>query len=448
MKTHQMTEGPIARTILLYSIPLILGNLLQQLYNAADSLIVGNFVGDRALAAVGASGNLIFVLIALYLGASSGAGIIIAQLYGSRDRERLGIAVHTTITLALILGTVIMIAGIFVAPALLSVLGTPTEVMPQAILYLRIFFGGMIFNVVYNMAAGILNAVGNSRRSLVYLGVASITNILLDLLLVAGMKLGIAGAAIATDLSQLLSAILVLRFLQKTSEDYRVSIKDLHLNVPMAVRIMQVGIPTAIQNAVIGLSNLFIQAGVNSYGTAAVAGFTAYMKVDGFNIMPIMSFSLAATTFTGQNLGAGKCDRVKKGMRTVVLMGLIYTACMTGIMLLFAKSIIGWFSNDPEVIAYGVIAVWSLAPFYTLLSLIHDLAGTIRGTGHTVEPMLIILFSLCLFRIFWIHLIAPRFGSIWGVLYTYPSSFLVGAILMSLYAWKGRWKTALNVEET
>ena len=436
----QMTTGSIPRAILLYSIPLIIGNFLQQLYNTVDSLIVGNFVGREALAAVGASGTLTFLLISFCVGASSGAGILIARFFGGQDYDDLEKAVHTTISISVVLGLAVAVAGLVLTPFLVASVGTTKAVVPQAVLYLRIYFLGVVFNVIYNMASGILNAVGDSKRSLKYLAIASITNIVLDFLFVAVFRMGIAGAAIATDISQLVSCVAIMSFLLRTKAPYRVTWKKIRMHKRMAVSIIKLGLPTAIQNAVIAFSNMLIQAGVNGFGTSAMAGFTAYMKVDGFNILPIMSFSLAATTFTGQNIGAGRFDRVKKGLYTVLIMGLVYTVGMSVIMLTFARPIISMFSRDPEVIQYGVMAVWSLAPYYCLLSIIHDLAGTVRGSGKTLPPMLIILFSLCLCRIAWIHLASPHFDSIWGVYYTYPVSFVIGAVLMILYTWKGRWR--------
>ena len=306
-----MTEGNIWKQILFFSIPLILGNLLQQLYNTADSIIVGNFVGSEALAAVGSSGSLINLLISFCMGASAGAGVVIAQYYGANDKKRVQDAVHTTLAIAVVTGAILSIVGIVASPLLLQWMGTPKEVMPNSVLYLRIFFGGLVFNVIYNMAAGILNAVGNSKRSLIYLAIASVSNIVLDLVFVMGLHMGVAGVAIATDISQVLSSIFILRFLTRVDEPYRAELKKIRWDVPMANRIIKIGLPTGIQNMVISFSNVLIQSSVNGFGAKAMAGFAAYIKVDGFNILPVMSFSMAATTFTGQNIGAGKIDRVK-----------------------------------------------------------------------------------------------------------------------------------------
>ena len=307
---------------------------------------------------------------------------------------------------------------------------------------MQLYFGGVLFSVVYNMAAGILNAAGNSQRSLIYLGVASVTNIILDLILIAGLKMGVAGAAIATDISQLVSCVLSMRFLMRVNDDYRVTAKEIKVHKKMAARIIKVGLPTGIQNMVISLSNILVQASVNGYGAAAMAGFAAYMKVDGFNILPIMSFSMAATTFVGQNYGAGKLDRVKKGMWVTVAMSFFYTV-LTGILLLaFQSPIMHLFTQDETVVAFGCTAMHYFCPFYWELGILHGLAGTVRGTGKTIPPMVVLLVSLCVFRIFWIQFALGFFAGIDGIFILYPVSWGLGAVLMVLYAWKGHWMEA------
>lgn len=436
-----MTEGNILKSIILYSIPLILGNFMQQLYNTFDSLIVGNYVGSSALAAVGAGGQISFFLVAFYLGASSGAGILISQYYGAKDDEKLHAVVHNMMGIGIVLGVVITIVGIIFCPTFLGWIGTPVDMMPDAVTYLRIFFGGMFFQVVYNMLAAVLNAVGNSKRSLIYLIISSGLNIILDLLFVCVFKLGIAGAAWATVISQAVCCVLILKYLMGVEANYKVKLKDITLQRNYVKRIVKMGFPAAVQNAVIAFSSLLIQAGVNSYGTKAAAGFTAYMKVDGFDILPILSFSLAATTFVGQNVGAGNMKRAKKGAAIIIVINTIYTLIMTCVMTVFDSQIISLFSHDPEVIESGVMCIWALAPFYVLLGLIHSFAGAIRGTGNTVGPMVIILFSLCFYRVLWMMFARPYFSDIRGVYLTYPTSFVIGAVLMIgyaiyLYVWK------------
>lgn len=437
--TVLMTEGGIFKNLLFFATPLILGNLLQQMYNAVDSIIVGNYVGSNALAAVGAGASLIYLLIAFSLGASVGAGVIVSQYLGAKEKEGVHKAVHTAMTISIILGLILTAGGILFSRKLLVMMNTPAEILDDAACYLRIYSYGLIFNVVYNMAAGILNAAGNSRRSLMYLAAAAVVNIFMDLLLIAGLKIGVAGAAIATNFSQAISCILALWFLFRVQADYRISLKSLRIHKAMALRIIQIGLPTGIQNMVISFSNILIQASINQYGATAVAGFSAYLKIDGFNILPVLSFSMAITTFIGQNYGAGKYDRMKKGMWVTLLMGIVYTV-LTGILLLtFSGQIMRLFSEDVGVIAYGQTAMRYFCPFYWILAILHSLAGTVRGTGKSIPPMVVLLVSLCLFRIVWIQLVLPYYTSIEGIFILYPVSWLVGAVLMILYTWKGKW---------
>ena len=402
-----MTEGSIVKSLLLFALPLIFGNLLQQMYNTADSIIVGNFVGSNALAAVGSSGSPIYLLIGFSQGIAVGAGVVVGG--GACGR------------------------------ALLVAMNTPAEVLADAVTYIRIYFGGVLFSVVYNMTAGILNAAGNSRRSLVYLAWASVTNIVLDFVFIVGLRMGVAGAAIATDLSQLVSCVLSLRFLMKSEDACRVELSAIRLHRKMAGRIIRVGLPTGIQNMVISFSNVLVQASVNSYGAAAMAGFAAYMKIDGFNILPVSSISMAATTFVGQNYGAGRLDRVKRSVWVTLAIGVIYTLCTGAALLAGQDAILHLFTADEAVVTYGKLAMRWFCPFYFLLSILHGLAGAVRGTGASIPPMVVLLVSLCLFRVVWIQFLLPFFSGIEGVFILYPVSWGLGAVLMILYAWKGKW---------
>ena len=420
-KTLLMTEGSIWKSILLFSVPLILGNLLQQLYNTADSIIVGNFLGSNALAAVGSSGSPIYLLIGFSQGVAVGAGVVVSQYLGAKDKKETRIAVHTSLAIAAILGLILTVGGIAVSRTLLIWMNTPDEVLGDAVTYMKLYFGGVLFSVIYNMAAGILNAAGNSRRSVLYLACASITNILLDLVFIAGLKMGVAGAAIATDISQLVSCVLSLRFLMKVDADYKVELSAVRPDKRMTSRIIRIGLPTGIQNMVISFSNVLVQSSVNSYGAAAMAGFAAYMKIDGFNILPVTSFSMAATTFVG--------------------MGVLYTLCTGALLLAFQNPIMHLFTSDETVVSFGCIAMHYFCPFYFLLSILHGMAGAVRGTGRSVPPMVVLLVSLCLFRVVWIQFVLPFFSGIEGVFVLYPVSWALGAVLMVLYAWKGSWMT-------
>ena len=438
-KQSVMTEGPIWKKILYFSIPLILGNLFQQMYNTVDSIIVGNYIGSEALAAVGSSGSIINLLIGFCVGASAGAGVVISQYYGAQNKEGVRKAVHTTIAISIVAGLIMTVAGVLLVPVILRMMGTPAEVFKQAVIYLQVYFGGIFFSVIYNMSAGILNAVGNSRRSLLYLIIAAVSNIFLDLLFVVVLRMGIIGAALATDVSQLISCIFILAFLIRSKEVYRLKIREIRFYDNLLFRILKIGLPTGLQNIVISISNVIVQSSVNSFGAVAMAGFAAYIKIDGFNILPVLSFSMAATTFTGQNIGAGKYDRVKKGMYVSVAMGIIYTI-LTGILLLmFAPQVIGVFTTRSEVVEYGVYIMKFFCPFYWMLGFLHVMAGTIRGTGKTMQAMAVFLFSLCLFRIAWIWTALRITRKLFGVMSAYPTSWFVGALIIFVYAWKGKW---------
>ena len=439
LEKNLMTSGSIWKTILIFSIPLIIGNLLQQTYNTIDSMIVGNFVGSSALAAVGSSTALINLLISFAQGIAVGSGIIVAQSLGSNARKDVRVSIHTSMALALVLGLVISIMGYVFAPWLLEKMQTPSEVMPESIEYLRVFSLGLIFNVIYNMEAGILNAVGNSKRSLLYLSIASFTNVVLDFIFIKYLGMGVRGAAIATSISQFISALLALLFLLRVPEIYKVSLKKIKIHKDMALRIIKVGIPTAIQGTVISLSNVIMQSSVNVFGAMPMAGFGAFIKIDGFNILPVLSLSLAITTFAGQNYGAGKIDRVKKGMWTTLFMTIIYTIISGTMLYNFAPKVIALFTKEPDVIAAGVLATKFFCPFYFLLAIMHSLAGTVRGTGRTVPPMLIMILSLCVFRILAAKFVIPHYNTIENVYLLYPISWTIGAILMIGYTIKADW---------
>lgn len=343
-KSTVMTEGAIWKEILFFSIPLILGNLFQQLYNTVDSIIVGNWIGSEALAAVGSSGAIINLLVGFCIGASAGAGVVVSQFFGAGNREGVRKAVHTTLAIAVAAGAILTVAGVVTTPMILRAMDTPQEVFEQSSQYLQVYFGGIFFSVIYNMSAGILNAVGNSRRSLIYLIIAAVSNIFLDIFFVVILKMGIIGAALATDISQLLSCIFILGFLMRSQESYHVRLRDIRFYDNLLGRILKIGLPTGFQNIVISISNVIVQSSVNSFGAVVMAGYAAYVKVDGFNILPVLSFSMAASTFAGQNVGAGKYDRVKKGMWVSTGMGVGYTIISGILLLIFAPQVIGVFS--------------------------------------------------------------------------------------------------------
>ena len=445
--TLLMTQGNIWKLLITFSIPLIIGNLLQQMYNTADSIIVGNFVGSNGLAAVGSGTALINLIIAFAQGASVGAGVVVSQYIGADKKDKIKISVHTSICISIILGLILSLLGIFASPSLLIMMETPKVVLKSSILYLQIYCGGLIFNVIYNMATGILNAAGNSKKPLVYLAIASFTNIILDLLFIKIFKLGVMGAAIATDISQAISCILAIGYLLKVKSDYKLYIKDLKINKETAVKIIKIGLPTAIQNMVISFSNVLVQSSVNAYGATAMAGYAAYLKIDGFNILPVLSISMAVTTFTGQNVGANRLDRVKKGMYSSLIMVLVYTVFIGAVLLIFSHQVLGLFTHSAQVIMYGQLAMKYFCPYYFLLGILNVLAGTVRGAGKGIPPMIILFFSMCIFRILWIKIALPFYSSIDGVFILYPISWLVGAILMIFYTKFGKWLPHKQMEK-
>lgn len=434
-----MTEGNIWKLLIIFSIPLILGNLLQQMYNTADSIIVGNFVGSNGLAAVGSGTALINLIIAFSQGSAVGAGVIVSQNLGARDKQKTKLAVHTAMCIAIILGVILSAIGVIFSRDLLVWMKTPKSVLKDSVLYLQIYCGGLIFNVIYNMATGILNAAGNSKRPLIYLAIASVTNIILDLVFIKALKWGVKGAAIATDISQALSCVLAVGYLLRVNSDYKLIVKELKIHGNTAKQIIRVGLPTAIQNMVISFSNVLVQSSVNSYGATAMAGYAAYLKIDGFNILPVLSISMAVTTFTGQNVGAKKPDRIKKGMWTALIMGVVYTVIIGVVILLTSHTVLRLFTKDNEVITYGQLAMKYFCPFYFLLGILNILAGTVRGAGKGVPPMLILLFSMCIFRILWIKIVLPFYSTIDGVFILYPISWFVGMVLMIIYTKFGKW---------
>lgn len=439
VEKNLMTSGSIWKTILLFSLPLILGNLLQQTYNTIDSMIVGNYVGSNALAAVGSSTHLINLLISFSQGIAVGCGVLVSQSMGGSNQKNMRLAVHTSLALAVAFGLLISIMGYIFAPWLLEKMDTPAEVMGESIAYLRFFSFGLVFNIIYNMEAGILNAVGNSKRSLLYLGIASFTNVVLDFLLIKRFGMGVKGAAIATNISQALSALLALLFLIRVPDIYKVHLSRIRIHKDMALNILKVGVPTAIQNTVISLSNVIMQSSVNVFGALPMAGFGAFVKIDGFNILPVLSLSMAITTFVGQNYGAGQIERIKKGMWTTLAMTVFYTIISGTLLYNFAPKLIGLFTNDMRVIEAGVLASRFFCPFYFLLAIMHSLAGTVRGTGRTIPPMIILILSLCIFRIVAAKFVIPHYHTIENVYRLYPISWVIGVILMVVYTMKSDW---------
>ena len=439
-KTTLMTEGSIGRKIIAFALPLFLGNLFQQLYNTADSLIVGNFLGSNALAAVSSSGNLIFLMVGFFHGSAAGAGVVIARYYGARELKSVKKAVHTTIAFGLAAGIFLTIAGVLLTSHILIWMGTPADVLPESTVYFRIYFMGSLSFVMYNVFVGILQSVGDSRHPLVYLIVSSVINILLDLLFVGVLGFGVGAAAFATILSQFISAFLCLfRLIFKSPEDYQVSLRLIRFDLPMLRQIIANGLPAGFQNSIIALANVVVQSNINKFGKMAVAGCGAYSKIEGFGFLPITCFSLALTTFISQNLGAKQYERAKKGARFGILCS-ITMAEVVGIFIYFAIPIlISAFNRTPEVIAYGTTQARTVTLFYFLLSFSHCIAGILRGAGKASVPMITMLCFWCIVRVSYITLIVRFIPVINVIFWAYPLTWSLSSIVFLIYFLKADW---------
>ncbi|NLV88129.1 MAG: MATE family efflux transporter [Tissierellia bacterium] len=446
-RTNTLTEGKISKKILLFAFPIFLGNLFQQLYNVVDSLVVGNVLGKEALAAVSSTGSLIFLIVGFLGGIFVGASVIISHHYGANDKEKLSIAVHTTIAAGFVAGIIITIIGVGFTPWFLKLMKTPDDVFGNAVTYLRIFFSGGIWMVMYNACLGIFQAIGDSKRPLYYLIIAAIINVVLDILFVAVFGFGIEGAALATVISQFVSAVLAFVKLTRVDEPYKIVIKRIRIDFDMLKNLMKIGIPTGVQNSVIALANVIVQSNINSFGSVAMAGSGSYSKLEGFSFLPITSFSVALTTFIGQNLGAKKYDRVKKGARFGVIAG-VSLAEIVGITIwIFAPVFIRIFNSDPEVIKYGVMHARTTSLFYFLLSLSHCLSGILRGAGKTKIPMYVMLISWCLIRISYITIMVRIIPDIRVVYWAYPLTWSISSIIFIIYNKKTNWLSSYETSD-
>ena len=435
----RMTEGPIAGQMLRFAAPLFLGNLFQQLYNTADALIVGNLLGSDALAAVSATGTLVFLIISLFVGISAGAGVLISRYFGSRDYDNLEKAVHTNVAFSLAAGVLMTVFGVGFTPTLLRWMGTPEDVMELSVTYIRIFFAGSLGLVLYNGLRGVMQAVGDGKNPLKYLIFCSCLNVGLDLLFIGVFHTGVGGAAFATILAQFLSGLLCLRRLLRTDGPYRVVLRQIRFHLPALRLIIRYGLPSGIQNSVIAIANVVVQANINDFGTMAVAGCGAYSKIEGFAFLPITSFTISLTTFVGQNLGGREYPRAKKGARFGLLCA-IFSAEAIGLLLyLIAPLVIGAFTREPEAIAFGVGKARICAPFFCLLAASHGLAAVLRGAGKAVIPMISMLVFWCVIRVSFLHFLVPVYHSIDTVNWVYPLTWALSTVFLGLYYWRADW---------
>lgn len=438
--TSDITKGVIWKQLLAFFFPLWFGTFFQQLYNTVDTLVVGRFVGKVALAAVGSTSVIVNLTVGIFTGLAAGAVVAIAQHFGARRWDEVHECVHTAMLLSILIGAFFMVTGFVLTPWALRAMGTTEEALPGAILYLRVYFLGMVPNVIYNMGTGVLRAIGDFRRPLYFLMAASLCNIVLDLLLVVVFHMGVAGVAIATICSQLLSAVLVVISLMRSEmTSYQLFPKRLRIYAMPMRSILMIGVPTALQSVMYNASNIVIQASINSFGTDAVAAWTAYGKMDIIFWMTITAMAQSITTFAGQNYGAGEYERLKKGVRVSVAMTACFTALLSTAFFLLARPLLAIFSPDPDVLEVGVEMVRFLAPCYITYILIELLTGAIRGAGKSVAPMLISVFGVCGLRLLWLFTVVPAHHTLLAVEASYPITWAVTSVAILLYYRFGRW---------
>lgn len=437
---NPILTGPIWRQLLYFFFPILFGTFFQQLYNTVDAIIVGNFVGTAALAAVGGSTNvLISFLVNLFVGVASGATVIIAQQYGAGRYDKVHDTVHTAMAFTLASGVVIMVLGFVLSRPALQMMNTPAEIVPYGVTYMRIYFLGSVPSFIYNMGSGVLRAVGDTRRPLFFLIAACITNIVLDLVFVVGLGLGVAGVGFATILSQLVSAILVLYSLLHTSAPHRVEPKEIQLHFEQLKAILRVGIPAGIQSNMYTIANMLLQASVNAFGTLAVAAWTAEGKVDSFFWMVIGAFGISITTFVSQNFGAGQYERVRKAVRICAAMCAAVSALIALLFYVFSDPLLGLFTKDPEVIALGRRVLEIFCPFLATYVGVEVLSGAIRGCGEAMVPLVMTSLGICAFRVLWVIFILPMNHTFEMINYSYPISWVLTSLLFLVYYMKGNW---------
>ena len=422
-----MCNGPLFPKILAFSIPLMLSGILQLLFNAADMIVVGRFAGNTALAAVGANAALINLLTNLFIGFSIGANVLVAQYYGAGKERDMSETVHSSIVLSLLCGGILLVLGILAAPQILILMGTPEDVLGQAVLYIRIYFAGIPVLLLYNFGSSILRAVGDTKRPLYYLMAAGVINVILNLIFVIGCGLGVAGVALATVISQCISALLVLRCMMHMEGGCRVELKKLRINREKMLQIMRIGFPAGLQGTVFSLSNVLIQSSVNSFGSVAVAGNTAGQNIEGFIYMAMNTFHQTALSFSSQNFGVGNYKRI--GRVFLECLGLVTFVGLSlgGLAYLFGNQLLGIYSSDPQVIEVGLLRMSVICTMYCLCGIMDVSVGELRGIGCSVLPMVVSVLGVCAFRVFWIFTIFQQHRSLWTLYISYPVSWVLTA---------------------
>lgn len=437
--TQDLTKGSIVKAIILFSIPLLIGNLFQQLYNAVDSYVVGNYVGKIALAAVGASTPIINMLIGFFMGISTGAGVVIAQFFGAGDLTKMKKAIHNSIALTLVMGVVLTVVGLVFNDPILKAIGVPSDVFSEASTYLSIYFWSLIFVMIYNMGSGILRSVGDSKRPLYFLIFSSVINIVLDFLFVKNFGFGVAGAGYATLIAQAISAIMVMYVLMKTNDSYKVVLKDIKFDKEILLRIIKIGLPTGFQQSIVSLSNVVVQSYINVYGASVIAGYSVTIKIDGFVTLPLQAFNMAITTFVGQNIGAKKYERVKKGAYITTFLAMVTIGFFVVIMYFFGCDFIALFNQEKDVIDAGRLMQLTFLPFYIVLPINQVINGVLRGAGRSAVPMYVMIFSFVFLRQIYLFLVTKVTSDIVYVFLGWPTTWVVCSLIFIVYFFKVQW---------
>ena len=430
---NRLTEGPIGQQMIRFAMPIFLGNLFQQLYNTADTLIVGNLLGSQALAAVSSSGSLIFLLIGLFNGIGAGSGVVIARFFGAQDEDRLSKSIHTTLAIALVSALLMTAGGVLLSPQILVWMDTPKEVMPEAVSYLQVYFAGAIGMVMYTSCMGIMQALGDSRHPLYYLIFSSILNVVLDIIFIAVFDGGVGSAALATIISQLMSVVLCMARLMRQEGAARVRLRKIGFDREMTALILRYGLPSGLQNSVIAIANVVVQSHINAFGEMAMAGSGAYTRVEGFAFLPVTSFTMALTTFVSQNLGAKEYERAKKGARYGMLCSMSIAEFIGVVMFVFAPVILRAFTDEQVAIDYGVEKARICALFYCLLAYSHCVSAVLRGAGHSVAPMVVMLVVWCFIRMSILWIFVPILQTIAIVNWVYPITWSISSAILLVY---------------
>ena len=438
-RQNGITEGVIWKQLLIFFFPILIGSFFQQLYNTVDTIIVGQYVGKEALAGVGSTGNIINLLVGFFIGLSSGASVIISQFFGGNDLRSLSKAIHTSLALALSGGLVLMVVGLLTAHPALELMGVPEEVMEDALTYINVFYVGIISCLIYNVGTGLLRAIGDSRTPLYILIVCCLVNIVLDLLFVVAFHWDVFGVALATVLAQTISAVLVMLRLMLTQEAYRVELKQIRFHASMLKSVIRIGLPTGFQSVLYTISNLVIQAAINGFGTDSMASWTAVGKIDGFIWMIMGAFGISITTFAGQNFGAKRYDRVRRGTRVCLAMTAGAILVLSTAEIIFAGPILRIFTSDEAVVALGSSFVRVWAPAYIAYVFIEILSGAIRGVGEALKPMIITIFGVCILRLIWIWGILPLHNTPNMVAASYPVTWGITAVIFIIYYLRMNW---------